>query len=250
MIDVERAGDVAIVRLNRGKVNALDVDMLGALAGTVEGRAEGAKAIVLTGAGRAFSAGVDLQPVLDGGPEYVHRLVPAIARLATAVFNAPVPMVAAVNGAAIAGGCVLAAACDHRLMADTAIIGATEAAVGVPFPLAAIEVVRHACGHHAEEVVLGASVFNPSEAQAVGLVHGVRSAEDLLAAAVAEAERLAAIPIETFRITRRQLRGAVLDRIAQHGREFDDAVAEVWSSPEVTAAIQAQMERMAARRVT
>ena len=66
---------------------------------------------------------------------------------------------AAINGAAIAGGCVLACACDRRLISPEAQIGASEVRVGVPFPVAALEVMRYACGDHAEEVLLGGRTY-------------------------------------------------------------------------------------------
>jgi enoyl-CoA hydratase/carnithine racemase len=236
------------VRIDRPPVNALDLALFDELATVIESGADGAGSIVLTGAGRTFSAGVDLRSVLDGGDDYVRQLIPAISRLATATFGAPVPVVAAVNGAAIAGGCVLAAACDRGLIADTAIMGATEVAVGVPFPLAAMEVVRIACGSHAEEVVLGADVFSPEDALRMGLVDRIVPADELLAAAVGEAHRLAAIPAETFAITRRQLRGETLERIRRLGPEVDEAVTAAWAQPEVAAAIRGQVGRMSTRR--
>ena len=102
--------------------------------------------LVITGAGRVFSAGVDLNRVLEGGADYTDRLIPALSDVFDALFCFPGPTVAAINGAAIAGGCVLACACDRRLISPDAGIGAAELRVGVPFPVAALEVMRYACG--------------------------------------------------------------------------------------------------------
>ena len=127
--------------------------------GTKRGRRTGGH-----GAGRVFSAGVDLRRVLDGGRAYTDRLVPALSAAFTALFAFPGPTVAAINGAAVAGGCVLACACDRRLILSEAPIGASELRVGVPFPVVALEILRHACGDQAEEVILEGQLHQGREA--------------------------------------------------------------------------------------
>src|SRR4051794_9644048 len=78
--------------------------------------ASAARPIVLAGAGRGFSAGVDLRRIVDEGESYTRRFPDALSAAFLAVFDHRAPVVAAVNGAAIAGGCVIAAACDRRLI--------------------------------------------------------------------------------------------------------------------------------------
>ncbi len=140
MIDVTDRNGIALVGLDHGKVNALDLELLQAITATMGDMAD-ARAVVITGAGRAFSAGVDLRRVVDGGAEYVREFLPALSEALLSVFDCPRPVVAAINGHAIAGGCVLAAATDVRLM-SAGTIGLTELLVGVPFPVAALEIVR------------------------------------------------------------------------------------------------------------
>jgi enoyl-CoA hydratase len=133
-ISVDAHAGVHLVTVENGPVNVLDLELLRGLAETFHGLAE-ADAVVLAGAGRAFSAGVDLHRILDGGRDYVAEFLPALSAALRAVFDHPRPVVAAVNGHAIAGGCVLVAACDRRLM-SAGTIGVTELLVGVPFPAA------------------------------------------------------------------------------------------------------------------
>ena len=112
---------------------------------STELRGSDAKAVVLTGQGKIFSAGVDLIRVSEGGADYVRKFLPALHRLYDAVFYHPKPVVAAINGHAIAGGCVLACCADRRIMArEGGRIGVTEMLVGVPFPALAFEIVRFA----------------------------------------------------------------------------------------------------------
>ncbi|HYQ35408.1 MAG TPA: enoyl-CoA hydratase/isomerase family protein, partial [Mycobacterium sp.] len=147
MIDIQalETGPVAVrvLTFSSGRVNAQDVELLEELTGAFgELERSGAGALVVTGGGRAFSAGVDLNRVVEGGAGYTDRLIPALSDAFDAMFCYPGPTVAAINGAAIAGGCVLACACDRRLISPDAQIGASEVRVGVPFPAAALEVMR------------------------------------------------------------------------------------------------------------
>jgi enoyl-CoA hydratase len=237
---------VQVLTLSSGRVNALDVELLEELTGAVrELQRSGAGALVVTGAGRAFSAGVDLNRVLEGGADYIDRLIPAISDMATAIFAYPGPTVAAINGAAIAGGCVLACACDRRLISPDAQIGATEVRVGVPFPAAALEVARYACGDHAEEVVLGARTYRGAEAVASGLAHRV-VAEDLVEAAVAEASDLGDVPVDAYAHTKAQLRAPTLARIREGG-DIDHEVRQMWAADQTRQRIADSMERLRRR---
>ena len=144
MIHREDRNDIAVLRMEHGKANAVDTDLftdVGAALDAVE--SSNARALVLTGTGSMFSAGVDLFRVLKGGAPYLAEFLPLLSTIVRRLFTFPRPIVAAVNGHAIAGGCVMAAACDRRIMnRDKGKIGVTELLVGVPFPADALEALR------------------------------------------------------------------------------------------------------------
>src|SRR5262249_61428695 len=95
-------------------------------------------ALVITGAGACFCAGLDLKRVPLYGPEEQRAMVTAINQMVTALYACPLPVVAAVNGHAIAGGLILTLACDYRIRTTaTCQLGITEARAGIPFPAAA-----------------------------------------------------------------------------------------------------------------
>jgi len=246
VIEIQTVGTARVLALSSGRVNALDVDLLEELTAAIrELQRTGAGALVVTGAGRVFCAGVDLNRVLQGGADYTDRLIPALSDAFVAMFCYPGPMVAAINGAAIAGGCVLACACDRRLMCPDAQIGASEVRVGVPFPAAALEVVRYACGDSAEEVLLGGRVYRGAEAVANGLAHRV-IAEGLLEAAVAEASDLGNISVDAYRHTKAQLRAPTLARISEAGG-IDREVRQLWGADQTQRRIADSLERLRRR---
>lgn len=246
MIDIKTVGSVQVLTLSSGPVNAQDVELLDELTLAVRDlERSDAGALVVTGAGRAFSAGVDLNRVVEGGSGYTDRLVPALSAAFEAMFAYPGPTVAAINGAAIAGGCVLACACDRRLILPEAQIGAAEVRVGVPFPVAALEVMRYACGDQAEEVLLGGRTYRAAEAVARGLTHRV-VADDLLGEAVAEASDLGGIAAGAYRQTKTQLRAPTMARIRE-GRGIDDEVRQMWGADETLRRIAAYVERLRRR---
>jgi enoyl-CoA hydratase/carnithine racemase len=249
VIDVEQHESVVVLRLDQGKVHALDDVLLGQLAESLDAvEKSDARAVVLTAAGRVFSAGVDLQKVLDGGSEYLKRSLPLLISTFTRLFSYPLPVVAAVNGPAIAGGCILACACDRRILVEGGRIGASELLVGVPFPVSALEILRWACGDRTEEVVLSGKLYSSDEAVAVGLAHEIVPPFDLLERALAVASELGAVAPEAFRLAKAQLRRPAVERIATDAPTVDPEVLGVWASEATTASIRAQVERMSAGR--
>jgi enoyl-CoA hydratase len=154
-------------------------------------------------------------------------------------------VVAAVNGHAIAGGCVIACCADHRLMADgRGRIGVPELLVGVSFPTSALAAVRCATGDvGVADLVYSGVTLLPAEAQQRGLVDEVVPEADLLDRAVAKAEQLASLPATAFAHTKRSLRDRYWAEMDETGRQRDIEMLEVWKSPETLAAIRAYLDK-------
>jgi enoyl-CoA hydratase len=231
VIERDDDGDVAVLRLAHGAVSAMDLELCEAVGKELRALAdEPARAVVLTGTGKAFSAGVDLRRIVDGGPEYVAAFLPALSEMFRAAFELPKPVVAAVNGHAIAGGCVLAATADTVLMAEgNGRIGVPEIRVGVAFPRVPLEVMRFAVGEvAARRLILDAQTHLPADARALGLVHEVVPAEELPARARAVAHELvSAAPADTFAATKTQLRRETVERMDRYADD-DERVEQVW----------------------
>jgi enoyl-CoA hydratase len=245
MLHLTDSDGIACLRIEHGKANALDLELVRALADTlVELEHHEARALVLTGSGHIFSAGVDLTRVLAGGAGYVREFLPAMTTAFRRLFSFSRPVIAAVNGHAIAGGCVLAMACDYRLMArGPGTIGVPELRVGVPFPLVAIEILRFATSTaHLQELVYRGSTYPVEEAHERGLIDEVVAGEDLLERARAVAQGLAREPAARFRLTKRQLRAPTLATVERDARETDYEVLAVWTRPETVAAIRTYLD--------
>jgi enoyl-CoA hydratase len=246
MIDVKSQDGVATLTLMHGKANALDLEFCEALtARFMELRGSNAKAVVVTGQGKIFSAGVDLIRLSEGGADYVRKFLPALHKLYDAVFYHPKPVVAAINGHAIAGGAVLAACADRRIMTrDAGRIGVTELLVGVPFPALAFEIVRFAVPpRHLSEFTLSGATYASDEALQRGWVDEIAEPGDLLEDAMAVAQELALLSPAAFAQTKMQIRQAVSERMAQSGAATDQAVTAIWTAPETLGYIRSYVER-------
>jgi enoyl-CoA hydratase len=245
LINLEWHGEVCVVRMERGKVNVLDLEILHELTETFASLVA-AGAVVLTGTGRAFSAGVDLRRIRDGGRDYIAAFLPALVGAFRAVFDHPRPVVAAVNGHAIAGGCILVAACDRRVM-STGTIGVTEVLVGLPFPPSALEALRFAVGPATARLVLTGQTLSPSEALAIGLVDEVADPDSLLDRALDQARDLARIPAETFALTKTQLRHETRQRIEAGERAYADRLVDAWAADSTRQAVTRYLDQLASR---
>src|SRR5918997_4066562 len=129
MIERNDHNGIVTLRLAHGKASALDIELVEGLARVVNeiALADDVRAVVLTGTGSIFSAGVDLFRLTEGGDDYVARFVPPLSRMLLDLFSLPKPLVVAVNGHAIAGGCIFTLTGDYRIMAaGTARIGIPE----------------------------------------------------------------------------------------------------------------------------
>ena len=242
MIELAEQDGVAVLRLAHGKVNAMSMEFCEALIARFA-EISSARAVVMTATGRTFSAGVDLVRLLEGGAPYVRKFLPVLSNMFVTVFSHPAPVVAAINGHAIAGGCVLACAADKRLMArDSGHIGVTELLVGVPFPPAAMEIMRCAAApQFFADAILSGATYTPAEAVARGFIHDVVEPQALLERAVAAAKALAALPPKAFALTKRQVRAPALERM--QSPELDAAIAQIWTAPETLARVRDYVAR-------
>lgn len=246
MIDVNISDGIAVLTMQHGKVNALDIEFCEEMAARFKAlAASDVKAVVLTGQGKVFSAGVDLIRLSEGGAAYVRKFLPALHKLFDTAFFHPRPVVAAVNGHAIAGGCVLACCADRRIMARAAgRIGVTELLVGVPFPALAFEIVRLAVPpRFLAEVTYSGATYETDAALERGFIDEVAEPAELVEDAFAVAQELAALSPAAFTQNKQQIRQPANERLALSGEKTNEAVTEIWAAPATLDCIRAYVQR-------
>jgi len=219
--------------LDSPHLNALSIASMTALRDEI--RSANGKPLLLRGAGRAFSAGLDLGEVTSLQGEAVGAFVSLLDSLFLELFTYPGPTVAWVNGHAIAGGCLLALACDHRIAAASPSIkiGLTEVALGISFPPGALAIVRYRIANHRlDEVLLGARLYSPTEACQRGFVDEVidDSGEERARNSL---ELLAAHPAAGYASAKAALRGAVATQAAAALPAFIKNNLHHWSGDEL-----------------
>ncbi len=202
--------------------------------------AAGTQPVLLTGTGDAFCAGLNLHEVhAQQKAGTLGDFCMRIDRLATRLYAHPAPTVASINGHAIAGGCVLAMCCDHRVATDNARtrIGLNEVALGVTLPLAIGKMlVQRLPNHTRDRVLLGAELFGPQDALRLGLVDELAENPDQAAE-----QRLAALakhPAPAYARTKAVLRNSAA-MTEELEREFRSEDVPIWDSPEVAARLDA-----------
>lgn len=206
---LERHGEVCVLRMEGGKANAINpafLEELGAQLDAFDG--DPARALVLIGYDRFFSAGLDLVTLADFDRAAMDAFMERFDRTMLRVFCATYPVVAAVNGHAVAGGCVLAMQADRRVLAEGGTrFGVNETALGVGLPATVIEAFRaQVPAPSMIRACVDGTLFEPDEALALGLVHDVVPAEQVEARAIDEAARLGAIGAASFAHVKEGLR--------------------------------------------
>jgi enoyl-CoA hydratase len=249
MFSIDTENPVAVLRLEHGKVNAMDLALCEALTQQLALLAtHPCRAVIITGTGNSFSAGVDLVQLTEGGVEYVGRFLPVMDAFFYALLTFPKPVVGALNGHALAGGCIIAACCDHVVMAEgTGRVGVTELAVGVPFPMLPLEIARaRLSARDARDLIYSARTVLPPEALALGLVDEIASPVDLMPRATEAATRLMTIPAVSFALTKRAFVTPILARVEATAAINAD-VTQAWQGEEVLSSVRAFLDKRAKR---
>jgi len=218
LLSIERQDEVAVVTLRRPeKRNALSIELRQELADAFGqlSRHDGVGCVVLTGAGTAFCSGMDTSQ-FGGDLEHRRRLVETSTLAFEAVGNCRRPIVAAINGPAIAGGFALALLCDLRIASFSAFFGYPELPRGIPPSYAAARAVLPATV--AQELCLTGRLVRAEEAQKLGIVREAMRG-DVVARGLELAQRIAGLPRQAVLETKRR---TLLERRHLWGFLFED----------------------------
>ena len=231
---VSKDGEIATATLSRGKVNALNEPMVEELTKSFEDLAidNAVKSIIFTGTGKFFSFGFDVPEFLSYPKDDFVRYLEKFTKLYTDVFLFPKPVVAALNGHTIAGGCMLATACDFRLMVTgKARISLNEITFGAPVPAGSVEMLRYCVGsRHAQSILYSGAMYSAEQAFELGLVDQVSSEDALAEDARKVAQELAQKDSSAFRTTKHLLRKPVAEQMIKREKDAILEFVDIWYS--------------------
>jgi methylglutaconyl-CoA hydratase len=176
---------IATITLNRpDKRNAISYELIeDLLAALDEVASSSALVLILTGAGKAFCSGMDLEnlkALVGRSPEQSLKDSESMARLFRSLYDFPKPTIAAVNGAAVAGGCGLATLCDFTLAVPEAKFGYTEVRIGFVPAIVSTFLLRQVGEKHARDLLLTGRIIEAEEAYRIGLINEIVSVEKLI----------------------------------------------------------------------
>jgi enoyl-CoA hydratase/carnithine racemase len=234
-VKVERQGRLAVLRMDKARGNAIDEpfaeDMLAACRTAAEdGNVHGV--LLASAHPKLFCPGLDLPTLFQYDRPSMSRFMEKFGDAVIALFSMRKPVVAAIAGHAVAGGCVLALTADHRILRRGSQIGLNEVRVGLPLPWSVALLLKSAVPPGAlSRVALLGENFADEEARAIGLVHEVRDAEGFEAACVARAQEFAEKDVAAVGTTKAYLRDAALREMQSREKELQGEFLDAWFSP-------------------
>jgi len=246
MIEHSQHEGIHELRLARPPVNALDPQLCRQLREAVAAAvAGGAQGIVLSGGPGAFSAGLDVPHLLGLDAQALRDAWGGFIEAARALAQSPVPVVAALNGHAPAGGCVLALCCDYRVMAAGPYrIGLNETQVGLVAPEGIQRLLRRVVGaHRAERLLVAGAMVDAQQALDIGMVDELAPIEEVPGRAHAWLAQLLALPRKPMLATRAIARTEVIEALRPELLELDRFVAS-WNDPDTQSALRALVARL------
>lgn len=239
---------IAEIVLARPPVNALNPELCQAVRAALDSAiGNGAQGVILGSTAKVFSAGLDVPHLASLGQDRdaLRSAWQAFFDTALALANAPVPVVAALNGHAPAGGCVWALCCDYRVMASGPFrIGLNETQVGLVAPEGIQRLMRRIVGaHRAERLLVAGEMVEAERALALGLVDEVVEIDSVSTRARVWLEQLLALPRDAMLATRTIARADVVDALQPHNIQLDRFV-DAWYGEGTQAALRALLARL------
>jgi Delta3-Delta2-enoyl-CoA isomerase len=225
---------ITTVKLERGKVNALNEEVIDEMRGFFEKLAADreTKAVIITGTGKFFTFGFDIPEFIKYSREGFFRYLTKFTDFYNYLFLYPKPVIAALNGHTIAGGCMISIACDYRLMVTgKARIALNEINFGSSLFAGSVEIAKMWLGQkNAETLAYMGALYSAEEALQIGLIHEAVTDAELGARAVAVARMYAAKDAAAFAGIKRLLRKPIADEIRKREKESLHEFIDIWYS--------------------
>lgn len=233
---------IATVTFQREKVNPINEDVVREMHECFDSliAADAVHAVIFTAEGAFFSYGLDVPTFVTYAKEDFIRFTALFAELYWKLFMYPKPLIAAINGHAAGGGCILATACDYRIMVSgQASIGLPEINFGSSLFPGSVEMIKHCMGERRAELACYTGALYPAEkAKELGLVDKVTTPESLMDAARKKALEYAGRPAAAFQSIKKLSRGDAYDRMKRKDPLYRDELVDIWYSEETWKMLQ------------
>lgn len=252
-VRIEQHGGLAVLRLDKARGNAIDAalveDLIEACTALEADRA--VRGVLLASAHpKLFCPGLDLVGLIELDRPAMKRFMGRFARSVWALYGMSKPLVAALAGHAVAGGCVYALTADHRILRRGGVnVGLNEIRVGVPLPWSVALLLRASLRpERAGEVALLGKNFADDEAVAVGLAHEIAPTEGFEQTCLARLDEYAEKDAAAFATTKAYLRGSVLEQMKEREEALSDPWLDAWFSEPTRARIGAIVDSLGKTR--
>jgi len=233
-VQLQKRDGIATLTLARGKVNAMNGPVVEEIRASLESLEDDpeVKSVVLTGAGKFFSFGFDVPEFLSFDKAQFTQFLTSFTDLYTYLFTYPKPVVTALNGHTVAGGCMLALACDYRVMVTgKARISLNELGFGASVFAGITEMLRFTVGSaNAAKVLYSGTMYSAEEAKSIGLIDEAAAEPDLMNAAFKMASTLGSKHPPAFAGIKSLLRRTIAEDMIRRERESIKEFVDIWYS--------------------
>lgn len=248
LIDIARQDGVVLAKLNHGATNAISTELVGELAETIElvRNDPAARALVMASAtDKFFSIGFDIPQLFTFSAQEFGSFFRAFNQVCLDLYTLPKPTIAALNGHATAGGCILALCFDYRLIAQgRKLMGLNEIKLGVPVPFIADCCLRALIGVRQARDVMDGGEFYPAEAAVrMGMADEALPEEQLIELAVEKARKLGAMPAAAYAAIKRNRVENIEAEVKAKWEEKERFFVESWCSEEVRQRMREAMQK-------
>jgi enoyl-CoA hydratase len=241
---------LATARLSRAHGNAINGELAHDLTAVIRDATsdDAVEGLLLAGAGKLFCPGLDLQDLIELDRPEMERFVVDFAVCIADLYAFPKPMVAAIHGHAVAGGCVLTLTADWRVLRPGALVGLNEVRVGVPLPFGVSLILRDSVPRlYLEEIALLGKNYADDAALAAGLVHEIFSGDDFEEHCRDRLREFTTRDLDALMTTKRFLRSSVTERIRDNRHRDVPEFLDAWFRPQTQSRIRGIVEELRAR---
>jgi enoyl-CoA hydratase/carnithine racemase len=247
-IEVADSEGIAVVKLSRGTTNAINLELIHDLSDylKVTRKDTNISGLILTSANeKFFSIGFDIPGLIDLEEKDFREFYKAFNRLCLDMYTFPKPIVAAITGHAVAGGCILTICCDYRFISEgKKLMGLNEIKLGVPLPYPADRILRQIVDDRSARRILDTGdFFPPEETLSMGLVDGVMPIDKVIPASVDKVKSFASSSLEAFRMIKYNRTEKVAAQIKEALVEKEKTFIDLWYTLETREKLKAALEK-------